>query len=64
MRNRFRVGALACALAALAAAPFTAAAQAVASDWPNRPVTLVVPYPPGGTSDVVGRQLAQRLRDQ
>jgi tripartite-type tricarboxylate transporter receptor subunit TctC len=27
-------------------------------------VTLVVPYPPGGASDVVGRQLAQRLQEE
>ena len=32
-----------------------------AQAWPGKPVTLVVPYPPGGTSDVIGRQLAQRL---
>ena len=40
-------------------------AQSVdATAWPSKPVTLVVPYPPGGTSDVVGRQLAQRLREE
>jgi tripartite-type tricarboxylate transporter receptor subunit TctC len=32
--------------------------------WPTRPITLVIPYPPGGTSDVVGRQLAERLREE
>ena len=32
--------------------------------WPSKPLTLVVPYPPGGTSDVIGRQLAQRLKDE
>jgi len=62
VRIRLKVLALACAMAATAAVPFSAAAQA--ADWPNKPVTLVVPYPPGGTSDVVGRQLAQRLREE
>lgn len=46
---------------ALALLPGLAQAQDV---WPNRPVSLVVPYPPGGTSDVIGRQLAQRLREE
>lgn len=35
-----------------------------AADWPTRPVTLVIPYPAGGTSDVVGRLLAKRLQDE
>jgi tripartite-type tricarboxylate transporter receptor subunit TctC len=46
------------ALAALfAALPATALAQA----WPERPVRLVIPFPPGGTLDKVGRMLAQEL---
>ena len=32
-----------------------------AKAWPTRAVTLVVPFPPGGTSDVIGRQLAKQL---
>jgi len=31
------------------------------SDYPNRPVRLIVPFPPGGTSDVVGRIFAENL---
>ena len=58
MRTRMKALALAGALALL---PGWAQAQ---DAWPNKPVSLVVPYPPGGTSDVVGRQLAQRLREE
>ncbi len=54
--------ALGCAgLVGLAAWPGLALAQ---GSWPAKPVSLVVPYPPGGTSDVVGRLLAQRLREE
>lgn len=38
--------------------PVDVAAQAA---WPNRPIKLVVPYPPGGNSDNVGRLVAERL---
>ena len=58
-RKRFLIAAL--SLAATAAMPTATLAQ---DAYPNKPVTLVVPYPPGGTSDVVGRLLAQRLREE
>lgn len=47
-------------LAAVAAAfvSFGAAAQ---TDWPTKPVTMVVPYPPGGVNDAVARVYADRL---
>jgi tripartite-type tricarboxylate transporter receptor subunit TctC len=38
-----------------------AALAARAQDYPARPVTLVMPYPPGGGTDFVGRTLAQGL---
>ncbi len=37
--------------------------SASASDFPGRPVRLIVPFSPGGTLDVVARLLAARLRD-
>lgn len=63
MQIRFGNLAVAAGLALMALLPFGADAQDAAS-WPNKPVTLVIPYPPGGTSDVVGRILAQRLREE
>ncbi len=58
MKTRmFLKAALAASLAAMA---FSAAAQA----YPNRPVKVIIPFPPGGTLDAVGRQLAQKLSDQ
>jgi tripartite-type tricarboxylate transporter receptor subunit TctC len=36
-------------------------AAAAADDYPNRPVRLIIPFPPGGSNDVVGRFVAQQL---
>jgi len=37
---------------------------ALAQPWPAKPITLIIPFPPGGTLDVVGRMLAQKLGQQ
>lgn len=48
---------LAAGLAALLL-PLAAAAQ---TDWPQKPVSMVVPYPPGGVNDAVARVFAEKL---
>lgn len=40
-----------------------AAPNAHAQKYPDRPIRLIVPFPPGGTSDLMGRVVGQRLGD-
>ena len=44
-------------------APASASAQPMASDYPNRPVHIVVGFTPGGAPDITARVLAQKLSD-
>ena len=50
-------------MSATAAAMVATAARSEDSHWPDRPVRIVVPYPAGGSTDVLTRILAERLKD-
>jgi tripartite-type tricarboxylate transporter receptor subunit TctC len=64
-RNHFLRATFA-ALALAAAFPGFAQTQTQSQTqpWPTRPVRVVIPFPPGGTLDTVGRLLTQKLGDQ
>ncbi|MEP9378617.1 tripartite tricarboxylate transporter substrate binding protein [Aquabacter sp. CN5-332] len=53
-------------LAALAAVTFTllAGVTGAAAAFPDRPVRIIVPFPAGGSNDVIARLLAQNLQEQ
>jgi tripartite-type tricarboxylate transporter receptor subunit TctC len=52
-----RLHAIATLLVLAIAAPIVAAAQ----EWPNRPIKFIVPYPPGGSTDVGARVIGDHL---
>src|SRR5688572_4593183 len=43
---------------------FLAAGSLQAQTYPTKPVRLILPFPPGGPSDILGRALSQKLSDQ
>ncbi len=55
MKLLLGIAGLGCLMSALHAQP------ALPQDYPNKPIRLVVPYPPGGGNDTLGRIVAQRL---
>lgn len=46
-----------------ASAALAAFGQASAQAWPAKPIRIVVPYPPGGSSDIIARAISQPLSD-
>jgi tripartite-type tricarboxylate transporter receptor subunit TctC len=58
-----RICSAACSLFAMAAFSVTACAFAAGAAYPQRAVRMVVPYPPGGAGDIVGRLISAKLTE-
>src|SRR5258706_1794227 len=57
MKSALRITAVACAAAAFACA----SATAIADTWPGKTITIIVPFPAGGTTDLITRPITQKL---
>jgi len=51
-------------LAGLALALAATSAALAADPWPSKPVTLLVPFPPGGSTDMIARTLSTKLQEK
>jgi tripartite-type tricarboxylate transporter receptor subunit TctC len=60
MRNRSRFAPFA---SLFAAAALALSGLAFAQAWPTKPIKIIVPYPPGGTSDILARSVGQKLAE-
>ena len=47
-----------------AAALALGAGEAAAQEWPQRPVRIIIPFGPGGGSDIIGRIIGQSLQEK
>src|SRR4051812_33314374 len=58
---RFRIGRIAASISIAAAALLSAPAVQAQENYPDHAIRLIIPFPPGGQTDTVGRQLGVKI---
>ena len=61
IRREGGIAAMTTSRRALLALPVLAGTARAEAPWPRRPIRLVIPFTPAGTTDLVGRLAAERL---
>ncbi|MEY4752200.1 MAG: hypothetical protein RIQ60_4414 [Pseudomonadota bacterium] len=61
-RRTLLIGAAAAAASGLVGAPL-ARAQGTAADYPSKPIRIILPFTPGGTTDALARSIGQKLQE-
>lgn len=64
LQDWLRVAAVGSVLTVAALAALTAGSARAAQDWPQRPVSVVVPFPAGGSTDTIARMLTAPLNEK
>lgn len=64
MRSRILATNMGTAMLSLVIAAGPTASAFAQSDYPNKPIRLIVPFPPGGGTDMIARSVAQKVAEQ
>jgi tripartite-type tricarboxylate transporter receptor subunit TctC len=62
LASRGRAGLIGLLVGVIGALALPSAQAQGASGWPSRPIKLIIPFPPGGATDIIGRAVAERLQ--
>jgi tripartite-type tricarboxylate transporter receptor subunit TctC len=64
MKNVIRIGVALSAAVSLASLSSVVGAQTNAQNYPNKPIRVIIPFAPGGSADIIGRLVTQRMSQE
>jgi len=63
IQNSFNLSKFTRAIAICWVASLGISAHSAEADWPTKPITLIIPFATGGTTDIIGREVGQKLSE-